>query len=205
MADRLSIYNGALRLLGERPVTLSENREPRHLLDDVWDGGGIKRCLAAGQWNWAARKVQMQWSASITPAFGYRRGFEAPTDIDRLLGVSSSADMTTPLTRYEFSNGIFYADLDDLYIRYVSNDPEYGADISMWPEWFAAFVEAHFASEIAPKLTASDDKAARMLGVRQRRLEEAQSVDAMSGPSKRPPMGSWARARMGGGWGRENG
>ena len=40
MITRLQLYNSALLLLGERNLaSLSENREPRRLLDHVWDTG----------------------------------------------------------------------------------------------------------------------------------------------------------------------
>lgn len=204
MADRLAIYNGALRLLGERRVTLTETREPKLLLDDVWDEGGLGRCLAAGQWNWAARVVQLTPSGSQPQDFGYTNAFEAPTDIHRILAVAADGRMSRPLTAYEFSNSVFYADLEAIYLRYVSNDPAYGNDLSIWPPHYQAFVEAHFASEIAPRLTGAEDKADRMRRVRQQMLDEASVIDAQFGPSTLPPMGNWARARHGTGASREN-
>jgi len=198
MATKLSIYNGALRALGERHTTLTEAREPRRLLDDVWDGGGLDRCLAAGQWNWAARTVQL--SASLSqPSFGYTNAFELPSDAHRVLAVASDGRMERPLTRYEFSNSVFYADLEAIYIRYVSNDPSYGGDLSIFPPHYESFVEAHFAAEIAPKLTAAADKVDRMIKRRRDALNDAQAIDAQFGPSQLPPTGSWARARHGSG------
>lgn len=206
MTDRLSIYNGALRLLGERRLaSLTESREPRRLLDDVWDDDGIKACLEAAQWNWASRTVAVPASDSVTPEFGYVYAFEKPTDIVRLVGLSSSPTMSEPLTRYENMGGFFFADLDTLYIRYVSNDAAYGGDFSLWPESFADFVEAHFAHEIAPKLTASEAKVEMIRKERERRLSDAAAQDAMSGPSKRPSLGNWANARLAGRYPRYSG
>ena len=49
MADKLSLFNGALLICGERFLSsLTENREPRHLLDNVWSNGGVKACLEQG-------------------------------------------------------------------------------------------------------------------------------------------------------------
>ena len=58
MTDKLSIYNGALNILGERKLASeTENREPRYQLDDIWDNDMVDRCLQMGQWNFAARSV----------------------------------------------------------------------------------------------------------------------------------------------------
>lgn len=198
VATRLSIYNGALRVLGERRLaSLTENREPRRLLDDVWDGGGLGACLEAAQWNWATREVQLAASTSIEPEFGYSYAFEKPTDIVRLLGVSLSPFFDPPLLRYQSAAGLFFCDADQLYLRYVSNDASYGGDYSLWPESYTDFVEAHFASEIAPRLTSSASKVEMAEKKRKDALTEATSVDAMSQPSKSPPPGSWSMARHG--------
>ena len=60
MTDKLSIYNGALSILGERRLaSLTENREPRYKLDDVWDNNFVRRLLQMGQWQFAQRTVQL--------------------------------------------------------------------------------------------------------------------------------------------------
>jgi hypothetical protein len=39
-ASKLKLYNDALGILGERRLaSLTENREPRRVLDEVWDAG----------------------------------------------------------------------------------------------------------------------------------------------------------------------
>ena len=44
--DKLSVYNNALILIGERTLTaLTENREPRRLLDSSFDFDAINYCL----------------------------------------------------------------------------------------------------------------------------------------------------------------
>ena len=41
-SDRLDVYNGALRRLGSRRLaSLTENREPRRVLDDIWNNGAL--------------------------------------------------------------------------------------------------------------------------------------------------------------------
>ena len=195
--DRLSIYNGALRKLQERKLgSLTENREPRRLLDDVWDAGAIDACLEAGQWTFATRKVQIDFSAPVEPEFGFDYAFEPPEDFIRLVGISTTGEMTRPAERYEFTGGLIFCNSQSIYISYVSNDPAYGNDYSLWPESFSDFVEYYFAYEIAPRLTTSESKVENLGRKKDNALTEALSVDAQRLPSKNPPLGSWASARL---------
>ena len=54
---KLDIYNDALIVLGSRRLlTLSEDRKPRHVLDDVWgtDNKIVIRALERADWNFAS-------------------------------------------------------------------------------------------------------------------------------------------------------
>lgn len=81
MTTQLDIYNGALLHCGERFLaSLTEQREPRRLLDRVWSSNGVKTCLEQGQWNFAMRTIQIDYDPSIAPSFGYARAFQKPND-----------------------------------------------------------------------------------------------------------------------------
>ena len=81
MPSKLSIYNGALTIIGERKLaSLTENREPRYKLDEIWDNDMIDRCLQMGQWKFAKRTVELTASPSVTPSFGFQYAFEQPAD-----------------------------------------------------------------------------------------------------------------------------
>ena len=72
MTDRLSIYNDALLLCGERGLaSLTENTEPRRLLDQVWNNEGVIKCLELGQWHFAMRGVQVDYDPDLEPSYGY--------------------------------------------------------------------------------------------------------------------------------------
>ncbi len=48
VTTKLQIFNGALRMCGERKLaSLSEDRQPRRLLDDEWADGAVDYCLGA--------------------------------------------------------------------------------------------------------------------------------------------------------------
>lgn len=206
MTSRLTLYNGGLRILGERSLlSLSENVEARRRLDTAWDGGALKYCLEAGLWNFAMRTVELTYSPSVTPSFGMRYAFDKPDDFVRTGGIWSDESMKSPLLEYRDEGPYWFAELDTIYLSYVSNDAQYGADMSLWPETFVKFFEAHLASEIAMALTQNRAKMEDALTVRKIALRDAQAKDAMAQPTSFPPSGSWSRARTGGqrqNWGR---
>lgn len=200
--SRLALYNGALRILKERKLaSLTEAREPRRLLDDAWgDGsttGAVRLCLETGQWTFATRTVQIDYSPSVTPSFGYPYAFDQPADLVRTVGVFSDAECTAPLLQYVDERRYWYANLQTLYIKYVSNHAAYGADLSLWPENFAKLVEARLALEIAGNLTQGDDKIALADRAWKIAKREARSFDAMNKPTAFAPEGGWNASRRG--------
>jgi hypothetical protein len=201
MTDRLSLYNGALRNIGERQLaSLSENRESRRVLDGVWDNGGAARfCLEKGQWNFAARTARFHYEPSIAPAFGYAHAFPKPADWVRTMALATDERLFNPLIRYEDKNGFWWADEDEIYVCYVSDDAAYGLDYSLWPETFVKFVEAYLASEIVWPLTQNQQKKDRIERDWRDALRQARSSDAMNQPTQFPPPGRLVQARRGAG------
>jgi hypothetical protein len=200
VATQLTIYNGALLHCGERFLaSLTENREPRYLLDHVWSNNGVKLCLEAGQWHFAMRTIQIDYDPSFEPGFGYRRAFEKPDDWIATSGLCSDEYFNEPLTQYVDEAGFWYADLDTLYVRHVSNDANYGMDMNKWPETFREYVECHFATKVVRKLTGSAEKEADLIKKCEELLKLAKSKSAMAEPTKFPAQGSWARSRRGSG------
>lgn len=198
MSSRLQVYNDALLVCGERSLaSLTEDREPRRLLDQVWDNGGVNACLEMGQWHFAMRATRFDYATSVTPDFGYRRAFEKPDDWILTSAVSADEYFNTPLTQYADETGYWYADLDELYVRYVSDDSSYGGDLTLWPSTFHDFVAAHFASKIILRLTSDENKQNRVIALESRQLLRAKSKNAMTGPARFPPEGSWNRSRRG--------
>jgi hypothetical protein len=101
VTTQLDVYNDALLLCGERFLaSLTEEREPRRLLDRVWASNGVRTCLEMGQWNFAMRSVQIDYDSGVQPAWGYNRAFAKPTDWVLTSGLCSDEFMRSPLTRY---------------------------------------------------------------------------------------------------------
>ena len=203
---RLQLYNDALQLCGERFLaSLTEAREPRRLLDQVWDSNGVRYCLEQGQWQFAMRTQQIEYDPSTEPPFGYRRAFNKPTDWVLTSAFCSDEFFRQPLLAYADELDFWYADLDTVYVKFVSDDEDYGADLSRWPATFCDYAAAYFASKILTKLTADKDRISFLMGNAGdvdggelgRRLKIAKSRAAMTQPAQFPAQGSWTGSRQG--------
>lgn len=200
-ASKLSIYQGAALACKERKVaSLTETSEVRYKLDDVWDRRGINRCLQLGMWNFAKRGVAIEYEPSIDTSDlgGFRYAFEKPSDYVRTISVCTDPWFRNPLTAYEDASGYWWADINPLYIQYVSNDNSYGLNFDLWPPNFEAMVELFFAKEVVGKLTTDDKLEDRVINKFEMALREAKNTDAMEQPAKFPPQTAWAGARGGG-------
>jgi len=198
MTDKLSLYNGALTVIGERKLaTLTDNVESRKKLDDIWDNELVDRVLQHGQWNFASRTVQLEASPSVTPSFGYQFAFDKPVDHIRTMGIASDEYFLQPLTQYQDEAAWWFADIEVLYARYVSNDSQYGQDYSLWAKNFTEYVEHYLAYKVAPRLTGLDYNDDLLERKMERSLLKAKSTDAMESPIKFPPKGNWAASRQG--------
>lgn len=197
-ATRLKLYNGALMICGERPLaSLTENREPRRLLDAVWQDNGVRRCLEQAQWKFAMRASHFTYSTNISPAFGYAYGFAKPADWVATSGLCSDERFRTPLLQYKDETGYWFADLQDIYVRYVSDDENYGGNLAGWTDTFTEYVEHYFASRIIWRLAGGLDRVDKIGRAAKLALGVAKNKDAMADPTKIPPIGAWPGARVG--------
>lgn len=198
-AGRLGLYNVAMRAVGERPLdSLDEDVDAKRMLDEVWSSGGgaLRYFLEQGFWNFAMRAVQMDSDSDVTVQFGFQYAFEKPTDFIRLNQISGDETFSVPLERYEVETGYFYCDVDPLYLRYVSDDDDYGGDFSQWPETFTLWAGHWMACQIAPRLK-NDLDMERLEKRTEKLLTDARSKDAQMEPTRFKPLGRWARSRYG--------
>lgn len=199
--QRFTIYNTALRELGERRLaSLSEATEPRRLLDDSW-AETVEYCLEQGHWKFAQRSSQLTYNPAYAPAFGFRRQFDRPLDCRRIGKVCLDEYFNAPLTRYEAEGPFWFADVDNLYVSYVSDDTTYGGDVSRWPATFTWYVALSLASRIVKRLTQNTTDTDALKKETHKALVDARSKAAAELPTQFLPAGSWTRARHGNGYG----
>lgn len=200
--DRLKLYNGALLLCKSRALSgLTENREPRHLLDQVWQDDGVRACLEAGLWRFARRSAKLDYDTAIEPDWGPRRAFQKPTDWVNTSAVCSDEYLRVPLLQYRDEVGYIFADLDQIYVTWISDATAYGRNFALWPPSFTEYVKAYFASKVVGKLSNDEALINRITmprrGVLDRALLTARNRDAQADPPKPLAQGSWSRARQG--------
>lgn len=205
---QLVLYNKALHILGERSlVSLTENREPRRVLDDIWDSGNVLYYLfEEGMWKFSLRTSKFVADPAITPVFGYPYAFQQPTDFIRIAQLCSDEYMNIPLTEYTYENGIFYSVISNgVYLQYVSDDVNYGLNAALWPEVFKEYVGAWLAFKGAMRITQSEKKEDKAAAYLKLARDNALSKNALAGPTQFAPQGSWVSARYGSGIHRDRG
>jgi hypothetical protein len=198
VTTRLFIYNEALGHLGERQLaSLTEQREPRRVLDSYWDDT-VAYCLRAALWRFGLRTVQEDASTSIVPQFGYNYAFIVPTDWVRTYVVSTAPNMDPPLLQYWMEAGFIYANITPVYIKFVSNDPTYGMNIGGWPEEFVDYLSLRLARYSCLRITNDKELRKELKDDENKARRVAKAEQAMDEPPGLPPVSFWVRARRGG-------
>jgi hypothetical protein len=205
VATQLTIYNGACTAIGERTLQpaspgasySSENRESRRALDDIWNRGGVRTCLAAGLWKFAGRGIQWNFDPDIAPTFGYQYAFQIPQDWVRWMLVATDPYFSQPLLQYTDEGSYFYCDLQMLWVQYVSDDPRFGMNLSAWPDNFQRYVEHYFGEAICIRITGDQKKREDVDKLRETYLRKAKSTNAMNESTAMIPPGQWRQSRHG--------
>jgi hypothetical protein len=187
MASKVSMVNAALIKIGASPVTsLGEDSEAARLggarFDDVLDA-----VLRAYPWNSAFSRARLT-ALSEAPVSGFSFQHVLPADpyCLRVLTVEGGC-------RFRVEGRRLLCDaspVDITYIRRVT-------DMNQLDGLCREAVAAYLAKELAYPLTGSSSLAERMSVEYERRLREAQRIDAVEGTAAEQGEGSWARARRG--------
>lgn len=203
-ALRLAIYNDALvSILGEDRVFADEDSKAKRVMDMIWNGdsghAAVANALERHGWNFAMRTQELYPEASFTTQFGEEFVFAIPDDYARLESLATEPGFAVPLTAraYRVEAGFVYADMDLLYIRYVSVDPTYGLNSALWPAGFKKYLAGYLAFEAAEALTNDSSKQDRAAFRMEQSIAGAKAIDGMAEGAKFPPTGSWARTRLG--------
>ncbi|MER8481173.1 hypothetical protein [Mesorhizobium sp. M1322] len=196
MTDQLSLYNGALIKLGQpRLSALTDEGKARRALDAEY-AKTVKACLEAAFWNFAMRFVELETSPSVGSNFGYQYIFDKPDDWLRTAGVTTDAYGKIPLLDYDDRTSQIFADQSIIYLRYVSNDEDYGMDLGLWPQSFVDYVETSLAFAVCEEVTGSAERKDRLEKQKLKAKSHASNTDAMNEAVMRfPPSGRLVQSR----------
>jgi hypothetical protein len=186
MATKIELYNQALgHIVTERlhPTNgLTEDRKERHELDAVYDKSRAWM-LEQGLWKFALRSSQLDYDPNVDTSFGLEYAFAQPTDFVRLANIASDPYFRSEVEDYVEENGVWYSDLQTLYIRYVSSHADYGGDIGLFPENYCVALTADMALRSSLQIT--KDRVSR----------NDLMLDALDERVKRKPPGRWPMVR----------
>lgn len=198
MTDRLALYNKALLYCSEPPLqSLEDDVTARRVLDAIWADRALAKVLEEGLWNMALRTIEIAYDPAVAPAFGQARAFPQPADLVRVAAVASDAHLRQPLLTYVDEAGYWYADVDRIFVSYVSDDPAYGGDLSRWPPSLADAAARWIAALAAHGFNKAETQIQRMEAAAERAFALARNRDAMNQPTRFPPPGRWLSARAG--------
>lgn len=194
MTTQLEVFNGALGILGEPPLTTpSAKTEAGRILRDRWRAA-VDYVFEQGDWNFAELRAQLS-QVSPPPAFGYQYYYGLPGDLANITFVSQSGIEGDDYLDWSEEAGKIATNASTLYIKYVSY--AYKERMGAWTQSFADYVSADLAVRAAPKLNSSalpDAMKARELA-----RKSALNVDVRRTAVKRPRPGRWATAARWGG------
>lgn len=197
---QLSLYNGAMRHLGERKLSsTTEARLPARMCNDVWADDFIGLINEQADWSFAVRTVQIGIDPDVAIGFGYKNAFNIPDDFVRMSQISADEYFRDPLNEYRREGNLWFADVDYLYVAYVSNSVDFGGDVTNWSKAVVDYAEAELAWKICGKITQNSTKKKEISDERTKLLRKAKGLDGIQKPTVFPPQGNWSRARMGGG------
>lgn len=151
--DKLSLYSNALTLLGQRTLTsLTEDREPRYILDGAYDLEAIDYCLEIVKPVFA-RKTILLSSPSVSSQHDLDSVHTLPSDYITITGVYSDSKLDQEVSRYIIEGNTLACEYATVYLRYISDD--HVTSFTNWSPSFARVVAAYLARESSEKLAPS--------------------------------------------------
>lgn len=179
--DKLSIYNDALLLIGQRRLaSLTEDRESRRMLDSAWNLGAVDYCLEIVKPVFARETIKLSTSVP-SASHDLDNVFTLPADWVCTFNVFSDSRLDQPIERYINEDRTISCEFDEIYTRYVSNTN--GDAYTKWSPGFTRVVTAYLAREIALRLT--PDELDALNETFTGRVEAAISTEQSKEPSTR--------------------
>jgi hypothetical protein len=190
MADKVTIVNRALSLLGAEPITnLTDDTPDANIANRFYDQSRVsvlEECL----WNFAAKRAELN-IAVVTPAWikdGLNYTFQIPSDVIRIFGISSDN------ISWRLEGEIIYADSDELGILYVYDLEDTTKFSASFTDAFADKLAADMAYSVNNSTTSARELLEKYQGVS---LPRAMSQNSQVGTPQSVDDNLWVYAKYG--------
>lgn len=196
MATKLGILNDALRAIGDlRLTSLTDDVEARYVLDDAWDEA-VLFCFTEGLWNFATKTEEITADDQLEPIPGFTYAFNKPDNWLRTITIAPTSLFTEEAV-YRDEGGKIYANIETLYIRFISSALADATGAAQWPTSFAKVVSAYLAQECAERISGSNTEGDRLAAQYKAILASAKNKDALDQSKMILRPGNWVRAMRG--------
>ena len=179
--SKIQLYDNALLLLGQRKLTgLTEEREPRYLLDDAYDLDATAYCLEVTRPSFASKTVKLD-NPAVSAVHDLDSVHALPADFITIVRVYSDAKLDQPISRYFIEANTLVCEYDTVYLRYTSDD--HVAAFTDWSPSFTRVVSAYLAREICIKVNPKEYDTISNLFLD--RVEVVKGLEAEKEPAER--------------------
>lgn len=149
--SKLGIYNEALSIIGERPLTtISDAVETRYALDAAWDNGAVDYCLDLIKPKFATLTAKLTSYGTDTDHGFYT--FALPASYVSLVGVYQDSTLDRPSDRYFIEARKLVCPYTTAYVRYNADNTiaiPSGTDFTLLTPAFVRVLSAYLAQEMA--------------------------------------------------------
>lgn len=197
---KIKVYNRVLDHLGITRLDpthgLTERRIERFEIDSAYDDA-LTEVLESAIWYFALRFIKIMPDPEIVALFGRRCAYPKPEDMTEhgLHGLYQDERGAAPLLDWKERNGIYFADVQPLYMEYVSNSDDHGRNLGKMGQAFVNLWAAKIAERIIGRVTGSRVDRNDMIAISRKAMDEAKVREAVDQPIKFKPAGSWSSAR----------
>lgn len=190
MADKTTIINRALSLLGAEPITnLTDNTPEANIASRFYDESR-KSILSECLWNFATKRKSLNLSTDTLEFYVDEANhvFQLPSDIIRIFGVSA------PAATWRVEQEYLIADTNEFGIIYVFDQ----TDTTKYSSSFTDAFADKLASDMAYAVNNSKTEATMLLEKYDgQSLPKARSENSQVGTPPDISDGLWANARFG--------
>ncbi|AWV18818.1 hypothetical protein A3862_27450 [Methylobacterium sp. XJLW] len=152
---QLQVFNDTLTRLGRPRATSLTNATSAMRALNRFFLEAVRWSLAQAPWSFAARVIGVNATTGANVSV-YSGAFPKPADWVLTLDIAADQAFTKPIPNFNDEAGFWYADSNAIAVRYVSADPNFGLNLSNWPEGFRDLVAARLAALVAGVLGAQE-------------------------------------------------